>query len=102
MAASGVMWGRSESRAGAECLHVVVDAEARNRGVLVAFSDRGGGVSGSPFESLNLAVLVGDRPADVMENRRRVAAAAGFQVGALHLFRQAHGKQIRTIAPSTP
>lgn len=73
-----------------------------SHGVLVAFSDRLDGVSRPPFDSLNLAVRVGDRRDDVAENRRRVAAAAGFQVGALTLSRQAHGTTLRRVNPGDP
>ncbi|MGH2706570.1 MAG: polyphenol oxidase family protein [Actinomycetota bacterium] len=76
---------------------VLVDKEAQNRGVMVAFSNRIGGVSAPPFESLNLATSVGDRLEDVTENRCRVAAAAGFEVGALRLSKQVHGRHIRRI-----
>ena len=45
------------------------DAELRRAGVVVAFSERTGGVSRPPFESLNFAGHVGDDPAAVDENR---------------------------------
>ena len=43
-----------------------------------AFSLRGGGVSAPPFDSLNLGAHVGDDPAAVAENRRRLRAALGL------------------------
>lgn len=72
-------------------VELLVDEGARARGVLVAFSNRRGGVSRPPFDGLNLAASVGDRRADVMTNRARVARAAGFDAGALVLARQVHG-----------
>lgn len=72
-------------------LRLLVDADARDRGLLVAFTDRRGGVSDPPYESLNLAARVGDDAAAVEMNRERVAAAAGFDVAALVLARQVHG-----------
>jgi YfiH family protein len=39
-------------------------------------TERAGGVSAVPYDSLNLGARAGDRPADVAENRRRLAAAA--------------------------
>ena len=43
--------------------------------VRAAFTLRTGGVSGPPFDSLNLGAHVGDEAAAVIENRRRVRAA---------------------------
>ena len=59
---------------------VTFDALARVPGLVHAASTRAGGVSAPPFDSLNLAFRVGDRDADVVENRRRFAAAAGFRL----------------------
>ncbi len=44
----------------------------------VVFTDRHGGVSSGPFESMNLAGHVGDDPAAVDENFRRLAARLGL------------------------
>lgn len=71
-----------------------VDEGARGAGVLVAFTGRSGGVSEPPFDSLNLALTVGDRPSAVLENRRRVAAALGFEPWALALTVQVHGADV--------
>ena len=49
----------------------------RPGGVTLAFTGRCGGVSEAPFDSLNLGTHVGDDPASVAENRRRVLAAMG-------------------------
>src|SRR5262245_11673846 len=42
-----------------------------DRGAIVAFSTRRGGVSPPPFDSLNLGRSTDDDPAAVAENRRR-------------------------------
>lgn len=47
------------------------------------FTTRHGGVSASPYDSLNLAVHVGDDPAAVTANRARVAEVAGVPVSFL-------------------
>lgn len=44
------------------------------------FTTRDGGVSLAPYDSLNVADHVGDDPAAVQENRRRVEQAAGAPV----------------------
>lgn len=75
-------------------VRLLIDANARERGVLVAFSDRIGGASAAPFESLNLALRVGDDERAVRENRRRFAHAAGFSAQRLVLARQVHGTKV--------
>ena len=56
------------------------------------FTTRAGGVSASPFDTLNLGWKWGDTPANVDENHRRLLAAAG----AATMFRasQVHGTRI--------
>jgi copper oxidase (laccase) domain-containing protein len=71
-----------------------VDEGARRAGVLVAFAGRHGGVSEPPFDSLNLALTVGDHSTAVHENRRRAAAAAGFEPWSLALTVQVHGADV--------
>ena len=68
-------------------------------GVRVAFTDRVGGVSEAPYDSLNLAARVGDHPSKVGTNRRRAAEAAGFDLDALALARQVHGRDLIDVHP---
>lgn len=75
------------------------DPAARADGVLVAFTARLGGVSKAPFDTLNLAVRVGDERSDVMENRRRAAAAAGFDADRIALALQVHAADVLDVAP---
>ena len=56
----------------------------------VAFSTRVGGVSDGPFESLNLGRMTDDVPERVEENRRRLCAVVGADVGRMTLNRQQH------------
>lgn len=72
-------------------IRIFTDPDARAEGVLVAFADRGGGVSRPPYDSLNLAATVGDDAGAVEANRQRVANAVGFDPGELVLARQVHG-----------
>ncbi len=60
---------------------------------------RGGGVSAAPFASLNLAAHVGDVPAAVAENRRRLRAAAGLPAEPAWLA-QVHGAEIADLDTS--
>ena len=75
------------------------DDSARRGGILVAFTARLGGVSKPPYDTLNLAVRVGDDRADVMENRTRAAAAAGFDAALLALALQVHAAEVLDVAP---
>jgi polyphenol oxidase len=64
---------------------------ARVPGLVHGFTDREGGVSEGRYATLDMASKWGDDPEAVAENRRRVAAASGFEVGQLVLARQVHG-----------
>ncbi|MDQ3916244.1 MAG: polyphenol oxidase family protein [Actinomycetota bacterium] len=75
------------------------DDAAVAAGILVAFTARLGGVSKPPYDTLNLAVRVGDDRADVMENRRRAGGAAGFDAGRLTLAMQVHAADIADVGP---
>lgn len=83
-------------------LRLQMDPAERGDGLLVAFSDRNGGVSESPYDSLNLAARVGDDTTRVAENRRRVAAAAGFDPAKLRLARQIHGADLLEVSEDDP
>lgn len=63
-------------------------------GVKVAFSDRRGGVSDGPFDSLNLGILTDDDERNVAENRRRLAASIGGDPGRVAMGWQVHGDEI--------
>jgi YfiH family protein len=73
---------------------VLTDPEALEKwGVIVAFSDRRGGISEPPFDSLNLSTRQPD-PADVRVNRKRFAIAAGLDPDAFVLGHQVHGTTV--------
>jgi YfiH family protein len=61
------------------------------------FSTRLGGVSASPFDSLNLAAGVGDNPGHVAENQRRFAERVGFDATRLFCVQQVHGAQVQRV-----
>ncbi|MDZ4064574.1 MAG: polyphenol oxidase family protein [Coriobacteriia bacterium] len=76
-----------------------VDPGLTEVGITVAFTERGGGASSAPYDSLNLAAHVGDDPARVDENRSRALALLGMSdlrdrlVSAV----QVHGDRIRLL-----
>jgi len=69
------------------------------QGVVVAFSERTGGVSQAPFGSLNLAAHVGDSLAAVDENRSRLLQALGLSEmrESLVTAEQVHGQAISIV-----
>ena len=62
-------------------------------GVDAGFTLRTGGVSKPPYDSLNLAMHVGDDPDDVRENRRRLVEHAGLPEEPRWL-KQVHGNRV--------
>jgi polyphenol oxidase len=71
-------------------------------GVFATFSGRTGGVSGPPYESLNLGVGVGDDPAAVAANREALARACGLSAGDLAWMSQVHGTDVCYLDAATP
>lgn len=68
-------------------------------GVHAFCSERAGGVSAPPYDTLNLGDHVGDDPAAVAENRRRFAA----QLAARPVFlKQVHGRGVVRLDTRTP
>lgn len=65
------------------------------------FSPRVGGVSRAPWAQLNLGASVGDDPAAVQENRRRVAAAFGVGLERVARLDQVHGAVVRVAGADT-
>lgn len=62
-------------------------------GVQAAFTLRSGGVSGAPFDSLNVGAHVGDAAERVSENRRRLRESLDLPAEPLWL-EQVHGAQV--------
>jgi purine-nucleoside/S-methyl-5'-thioadenosine phosphorylase / adenosine deaminase len=75
---------------------------ARHFGVRAFVTDRNGGVSPAPYESLNLGDHVNDDPANVAENRRRVAEAIGVGADRLVIINQVHGRDVVNANEATP
>jgi YfiH family protein len=72
-------------------------------GAHFAFTDRWGGVSAVPYDSLNLGGAVGDDPAAVRSNRALVAGALGRDPGRVVWMHQVHGCATAVVdAPWAP
>jgi len=59
---------------------------------------RHGGVSAGRYATLNLSFAVGDEPANVRENRGRVAAALGTRLDAFVFASQVHGRHAEVVS----
>ena len=55
------------------------------------FTSRNGGVSAAPFDSMNLALHVGDDPKAVSVNRALLAKQIGISSDQLYFMNQVHG-----------
>ncbi len=58
---------------------------------------RAGGASAAPFDTFNLGDHVGDDPAAVAANRRRLATAIGVGEGRLVWMNQVHGDRVELV-----
>jgi YfiH family protein len=63
-------------------------------GIGLVFTDRDGGVSPAPYETLNLAFHTGDDPANVLENRMLVARGLKMHPGRFIYLEQVHGLHV--------
>jgi polyphenol oxidase len=70
-------------------------------GVRFRFTDRSGGGSKPPYQSMNLGQGVGDNPADVAANRDRLAVDCGLGAG-IAWMRQVHGTTVRYAGARWP
>lgn len=67
-------------------------------GVRLGFSQRAGGVSAAPYDSLNLGSHVGDDSAAVAENRARLLEAADLGRTELLTLNQVHGDVVLALS----
>lgn len=75
----------------------LVASNGASGGARVAISDRSGGSSTSPYDSLNLSHTVGDLPRRVTENRRRAAFLAGLDPARVVWMDQVHGTAVAVV-----
>ena len=66
-------------------------------GADAAVTARCGGVSSGVYASLNLSLSVGDDPASVLENRRRLAAGFGARPADFVFAGQVHGAGVQVV-----
>src|SRR5438045_6093677 len=85
---------RSLGRGGA----ALVSLSLERAGFLVAFTERAGGASTRPFDSLNLSHAVGDGDASVLANRGLVVEGLGLP-RPFALPEQVHGARVVRVGP---
>jgi YfiH family protein len=64
---------------------------------VLAFSTRQGGVSGPPWDTLDLGLSCGDHPESVIENRRRLLDSLDLDPANLVTAGQVHGSNVRSV-----
>ncbi len=62
------------------------------------FSTRLGGRGTSPYDTLNLAFHVGDRPEVVLQNRQLVCRALGAEISQMVAGQQVHGADLAVVS----
>jgi len=71
--------------------------ESEGLGAAIAVTTRHGGVSESPYGSLNLGLHVGDDPDRVITNRERAARAFGVDLQTVIFAQQVHGAEVSVV-----
>jgi YfiH family protein len=71
--------------------------ESYGLGIEIAVTTRHGGVSESPYGSLNLGLHVGDDPGRVIANRERAARAFGVELETVIFAQQVHGADAAVV-----
>jgi polyphenol oxidase len=69
--------------------------------ILCVVSSKKGGVSAQPFDSLNLALSVGDDPVAVMTNRERLCKTIGVEVDAMTIAQLVQGTHVELVTSSS-
>lgn len=75
--------------------HALVSLDLERAGFLAAFAERTGGLSGTPFHSLNVSFSVGDDPDAVAANRRTMTQA--FDIPSFAVPGLIHGTTILPV-----
>jgi hypothetical protein len=83
-----------ENKAGLEYITL---PQWRREGVSMGFSTRWGGVSPAPYNSLNLALHVGDNYNNVIENRSRYLDLFALKLENMVCCEQVHGNTVAVV-----
>ena len=80
-----------------DSLYITPGSFAEMNHVIAGFSTRYGGVSPSPYSSLNLGLSTEDDRERVLENRQRLFSSMGFPQEHLAITGQVHGTEILEV-----
>jgi YfiH family protein len=80
----------------------VIERQSTDSGARFAFTDRWGGVSAAPYDSLNLGAAVGDDPGHVRRNRERAAQVIGIDPAVVRWMNQVHGQEVAVADDGAP
>jgi YfiH family protein len=83
--------------AAAPSIHELSGWMSRYPQLRAGISSRHGGVSTGHYRELNVGLHVGDDPNAVVENRRRLASAAGIDFAAWTFAEQVHGNRVTVV-----
>ncbi|MGK5532907.1 peptidoglycan editing factor PgeF [Streptomyces sp. URMC 129] len=72
----------------------MIERHSTTSGARFAFTDRWGGASAAPYDTLNLGGAVGDDPATVRHNRELTAKALGLDPAGVRWMNQVHGREV--------
>jgi polyphenol oxidase len=75
--------------------YALVSSSLESRGFLAAFTERTGGVSPSPYDTLNLGLRTEDAPARVVRNRRRLVRS--LNLPPFSTAEQIHGARLARV-----
>jgi len=75
----------------------MIEAFFNSNDILALFTDRSGGVSKPPYDSLNVAFHVGDKVADVIKNRSILADNLNINIKNLIYMDQIHSNFIKIV-----
>lgn len=89
--------GETAERCVGDLLYLDFPCLSDTGAVRCAFSTRKGGVSSGIFSTMNFSFTRGDDPANVSENFRRIAAAAGFDPDSFVAGKQTHTSNIHIV-----
>lgn len=92
--------GRHELRQAGGLSYYRFGAMAAEPNLVQAVFSRHGGVSAAPWASLNTSLSVGDDPAAVAENRRRMAVALDWEDAITQGTHQVHGSKVALVVGS--
>ncbi|MDY6794247.1 MAG: peptidoglycan editing factor PgeF [Actinomycetota bacterium] len=83
---------------GALCVDWIEAGHLLGEGVRLVLSNRTGGCSPPPYDTMNLSYRTGDRAANVRRNRETAARILGIENHRFVYLKQVHGTRVRMVS----